>query len=350
MAPRIRQVLVKGPGFEFRKQPSRRYGRSRSTSSLAMRQLLAVSIVALGLSFSSSNVTAQGQKTPIALVPPTAVAVVKINWNVVSQDNRFRAMLNADQLDRELAKLKISGNEVSEIVLFSGINTTPTGVVAGMFRGSFNTPAVTAALKSQGSAEQKYNGQTIYCNQSDRSCAAILHSGILVVGSQKAVEGVIDVALNPRKSLTSRPPFNSLLRRFVAGRQPITFAMALTLEHQMVAEVGVKVVSAMIDLSGLKPLGFVIDKIGVPQAIGFAISRNGKTFPTELIAKMKDQESAALISGTFNLAQSINLDMLSNRMPPADREMLKNISVTRNGSLLSVSMILREQDLLPSRR
>ena len=350
MAPRIRQVLVKGLGFGFCKRPSRRYGRSHSNSGLAMRQLLVVGIVALGLSFSLRNVAAQGQRNPVTLVPPSAVAIAKINWNVVSQDNRFRAMLNADEIDRGLAKLNIGGNEVSEIVIFSGINSSPTGVVAGMFRGAFNTAAVTAALKSQGSSEQKYNGQTIYCNQADRSCTAILRSGILVVGSQKALEGVIDVALNPRKGLTSRPPFSSLLKRFVAGRQPISFAMALPLEYQMVAEVGVKVISALFNLSGLRPLGFVIDRIGLPQAIGFAITRNGDTFPTELIAKMKDPESAALISGTFNLAQSINLDMLSKRMPPADREMLKNMSVTRNGSLLSISMILREQDLPPPRR
>lgn len=318
--------------------------------SLTLRQVLVLGIVVLGLSSSLNNAEAQGPSNPAALVPPSAVAIAKINWTVVRQDDRFRAMLNADKLDQELAKLKINGNEVSEIVIFSGINSTQAGVVAGMFRGSFNTPAVATALKSQGYAEQKYSGKTIYCNQADRSCAAILRSGTLVIGTQKALEGVIDVTLNPRKGLTSRPPFNSLLRRFVAGSKPITFAMALPLEYQMVAEVGVKVVSALVNLSGLKPLGFVIDKIGFPQAIGFAITRDGKTFPTELIAKMKDQESAALISGTFNLAQSINLDMFSSRMPTADREMLKNISVTRNGSLLSVSMTLREQDLLPSRR
>jgi len=311
---------------------------------------LSVCIVGLGLSCSLSNVVAQRSMNPIALVPPTAVAVARINWTVVSRDARFRAMLNADQLDRGLAPLKISGSDVSEIVLFSGINSSPSGVVAGVFRGTFNLPAVNAALKSQSSSELKYKGHTVYFNQVDRSSATILRPGMLVVGSQKGIEGVIDVALNPRESLTSRPPFNSLLGRFVRGKQPISFAMALPLEHQMVAEVGVKVVAALFSLSGLGPLGFVIDKIGFPNAIGFGITRSGNAFPTELLARMKDESSAALISGTLNLAQSINLNMLSDRMPASDREMLKNMSVTRTRSLLSIEMVLREQDLPPTRR
>lgn len=328
---------------------SETHGRFRSPGPIVLKRVLSMCFLVLGLSSSASIVLGQREVDPMALVPRTAVAVSKINWTFVRRDDRFRAMLNADLLDRALSQLKINGSDVSEVVVFSGINISPTGVVGGIFCGSFDLPAVSSALKSQDASEQMYRGQTIYCNQADRSCATILGSGVLVVGSQKAVEGVIEVAWNPRTSLTSRPPFSSLLRRFVAGRQPISFAMALPLEYQMVAEVGAKVVAAVFNLSGLGPLGFVIDTIGFPQAIGFALTRKGNTFPTELIARMKDESSAALISGTLNLAQAINLDMLSNRMPQTDREMLKNMSLTRNGSLLSISMILREQDLPPLR-
>jgi len=41
----------------------------------------------------------------------------------------------------------------------------------------------------------------------------------------------------------------------------------------------------------------------------------------------------------------MNMSMLSDRMSSSDREMLKNIAVTRNEALLSIKMILREQDL-----
>jgi len=320
------------------------------TYHVALKRLLSVCILGLGLLPGLSTAVAQRPMNPIALVPPTAVAVAKINWSVVDRDPRFRAMLNADQLDRGLASLKISGSDVTEIVVFSGINSSPSGVLAGIFRGTFNLATVDAALKSQSSSELKYKGHTVYFNQADRSCATLLRPGMLIIGSQKAIEGLIDVSLNPRESLTSRPPFNSLLGRFVRGKQPISFAMALPLEHQMIAEVGVKIVAAVFSLSGLGPLGFVIDKIGFPSAIGFAITRSGNTFPAELIAKMKDESAAALVSGTFNLAQSINLNMLSNRMPQSDQEMLRNMSVTRTRSLLAIKMVLREEDLPPVRR
>jgi hypothetical protein len=89
----------------------------------------------------------------------------------------------------------------------------------------------------------------------------------------------------------------------------------------------------------------VIDKIGLPQALGFAITRSGDRFPVELMARMKDEQSAALISGTFNLAQSLNLELFASRMSAADRDRLKNVSVVRQGTVLQVKMLLRREDL-----
>lgn len=308
---------------------------------------LCSSICLSALSSSVNNVLAQNA---VALVPRSAVAVAKLNWTIVRQDDRFRTMLNADQLDRGLAQLKINGSEVSEIVIFSGINASPTGLLAGIFRGSYSAQAVTTQLNSQNLTETIYKARTIYFNPTDKSCATILRSGMLVIGSQRGVEGVIDVETNPRSSLTRRPPFNSLLAKFAASRHPISFMMGLPREYQSVADVAMKVVSTMFSLSGLGPLGFVLDKIGFPRTLGFSIARSGTTFPVLLLAQMKDSTSAALVSGTLNVIQGFNLSMLSDRMSSSDREMLKNIAVTRNGSLLSIKMILREQDLPPPRR
>jgi hypothetical protein len=306
-----------------------------------------LSLCALGLiaSTGSTQVSAQIRNNLSALVPPTAVAVVRINWTIIRQDNYFRAMLNADRLDIALSQLKIGGNDISEIVVFSGIDGSSTGVVAGIFRGTYSAPRILAQLRSKGLSEQGYRSRTIYFDAKDQSCVTILRSGMLVIGSQKGVQGVIDVEMNPRLGITSRPPYSSFLKRFNVSRRPISFVMALPLEYQTVADVGVKVVSTLFSFSGLGPLGYVIDKIGFPQALGFSIERNGANFPTELIAKMKDPTSAALISGTFNLVQSINLHMMSDRMSPADREMLKNISLSRDDTMLTVKMVLHEQDL-----
>lgn len=308
-------------------------------------------VVFLVLALGFSNALAQTQRNPIALVPPNAVAVARINWTVVRQDQHFRAMLNADQVDRALAQMKISGSEVSEIIIFSGLNSTPTGVWGGIFRGTYSVPAVTAQLKSQEFSEDLYKGRTIYVDQRDKSWSSVLRSGMLVVGSQKGVQGVIDVELNPRLSLTSKRPFTTLLSRFTTSRRPISFMMAWPLEYQAVADVGVKVVSAVFSLSGLGPLGFVIEKIGFPYAMGFTMARSGATYPAELVAQMKDATSAALISGTLNVAQAIGLNMPSDRMSQSDREILKSMSVTRTEALLSIKLVLREQDLpTPPRR
>ena len=312
---------------------------------LITKRLLSVCIVVLGLSASLSSAMGQRPVNVISLVPSTAVAVVKLNWTVVQQDERFRAMLKADQLERALEQLKISGRDISEVVVFSGINSSPSGVVGGILRGSYSVPVVTAQLRSQGLTEQIYKKRTVYLNPRDNSYLAILRSGMLVVGSKKGVEGVIDVEDNPRTGLVLRRPFTSLLAKFVNSRQPISFVMGLPLEYRALADVGVKVVSNLLSLSGVGSLGYIIEKIGFPDVIGFSIERKGANFPVQLLAQMKDDTSAALISGSLNLMQSLSSNLTSDQMSAADREMLKSLEVTRDDALLSIRLVMREQDL-----
>jgi hypothetical protein len=239
-------------------------------------------------------------------------------------------MLNAEQLDRGLAQLNITDNEISEIVAFTGINSTASGVLGGVFRGTFKSDAVAARLKSQNLLESLYRGRKLYFNPADQSYTSILRSGVLVVGTERAVQ---------------RPPFSTVLSNLQNSRQPISFMMGIPNEYRSIADVATKVVSAMFSIAGLGPVGFVLNKIGFPYTLGFSIARNGSSFPVMLLAQMKDSTSAALISGTLNVMQGINLGMLSDQMNSTDRETLKNISVSRMGALLSIRMILREQDL-----
>ncbi len=309
-------------------------------------QLLFVALLTLV----AAQASAQRRPNPITAVPRTAIAVAKINWTVVRQDNYFRAMLKTEELERALAQLDIAGNQLNEMAVFSGINSTRMGTVGGIVRGTFGAATVNARLGSSNFTNYSYKGRRIYSNTSTGDYFTLLRSGMLAFGTQKAVEGVIDVEMNPRQSVTREAPFNSVLAEFIDSRQPISFVMGMPLEYQTVADVGAKVISTVFSLSGLGPLGFILNTIGFPRALGFSMARQGTKFPTHLVAQMKDATSAALISGTLSLAQTANLSILSNRMPESDREMLKNISITRTGSLLSISMVLRQQDLPPPPR
>src|SRR5438128_9162419 len=118
-------------------------------NSSMIKPFLCACLLVLAVGFAFGEVSGQRLLVPIRFVPPTAVAVAKLNWTVVRQDDRFRAMLNADQLARSLAQLNISGNDVSEIIIFSGMNSSPTGFLGGIFRGTYSVPAVAAKLRSQ---------------------------------------------------------------------------------------------------------------------------------------------------------------------------------------------------------
>jgi hypothetical protein len=172
-----------------------------------------------------------------------------------------------------------------------------------------------------------------------------LRSGLFVVGTERGVRSVIDTELNPRSGLLLRPPFNTVLSTLKHSRHPISFMMGIPSDYRSIADVATRVVSAMFSIAGLGPVGFVLNKIGFPYTLGFSIARSGSNFPVLLLAQMKDSTSAALISGTLNVMQGFNLGMLSDQMSSTDRELLKNLSVSRTGALLSIRMVLREQDL-----
>jgi hypothetical protein len=126
--------------------------------------ILRLSVCLLSVACIPSIAIAQ-RGSGVALVPQRAVAIAKLNWNLVRSDEQFRSMLNANQLDRALNDLNINGSQISEIVIFSGINTTPTGLIGGIFAGSYDVAAVKATLESRSFQKEKYLGRVLYCKR-----------------------------------------------------------------------------------------------------------------------------------------------------------------------------------------
>lgn len=297
------------------------------------------------LSLGGSDVTAQGRVRPIALVPSSSVAVIKVNWAAVRGDDRLRALVKGDEFERVLDKLGINSRDVSELIVFTGLNASSNGSLAMIFSGSYRPQNVISQLKSQGWTEQLYKAHKVYLNPADNSSIAPLRSGLFVAGSKTGVEKVIDVELKPQSGLALKPPFSSALSRFTSSRHPISFMMGIPPDYENAVEVIAKVASVLISFPGSGPLGIVMSKIGFPRMLGFSITRNGSSFPVELLAMMKDDTSASIVSGAFNLAQSLNLSLLSKRTAQSNGDPLKSISITRDGALLSIKMVMREGDL-----
>ncbi len=110
--------------------------------------LLRLSICLLVFACFTSVAKAQ-RGSAVALVPQRAVAIARLNWKLVRSDAQFRSMLNANQLDRALSDLNINGSQISEIVIFSGINTSPNGLVGGIFEGSYDVGQVQSGAVAQ---------------------------------------------------------------------------------------------------------------------------------------------------------------------------------------------------------
>ena len=66
---------------------------------------------------------------------------------------------------------------------------------------------------------------------------------------------------------------------------------------QDAAKAALELSSVVMDFAGVGPIGRLMSKIGYSRAIGCSIGHEGESFPVELVAVMKDEDAAALVSG-----------------------------------------------------
>jgi hypothetical protein len=309
-------------------------------------------IVFLLLSLSTltlSNIGAFAQRrAAVSLAPTESVAVIKVNWAQMRQDDRLRRIVRGDDFERIVQQYGIDSEQITEWVVFSDIKPASANGLGMILSGTFSSRSIADHLKSQGWSEQAYISHKIYLNPADKSYAAPLQPGLLVVGTQAGVENVINVESNPQTGITTKPPFSTLLANFSRNPKPITFMIGIPQKYQATADVAYKVATKLIDFAGLSPLGTILDKIGLARALGFSISRDGSVYPIELVGLMKDETTTGLISGALNLMKSVPMMLSSRSMSQQDKDALdaiQGMSINSSGTLLSIKFNMPESGM-----
>ena len=300
-----------------------------------------LSLVACALSLCGVQAAAQRAAGggPVSLVPQGAVAVVRLDWRGVSRDQQLRRIINGDQFERLLRRSELSPDEVAEAAIFGDLKPSSSAITGMILGGRFNLRELVGRLKERGWAEHSYHARPIYSDPAGDSYLAPLRAGMLVAGTKSGVESVIEVEANPRTALAGKQPFRMMFAGLGASRQPISFVMALPQMYQDMADAAFKVATVMMNVAGLGPLGLILDKIGLARSLGFAISREGDSFPVQILSLMKDDGAAGFVSGALNLLKSLPMMVSGGGASRGDSEaiaMLQNMSVTRKGALLSI--------------
>ncbi|MBA3240542.1 MAG: hypothetical protein H0T60_04875, partial [Acidobacteria bacterium] len=93
----------------------------------------------------------------------------------------------------------------------------------------------------------------------------------------------------------------------------------------------------------------IVKQLGAVRGVGCALAHEGGGFPVELVAVMRDEETAGLVSGTLNLAQKLASAAPRPANAPAEQrealEHFQQMSVERDADVLSIKIVMTEAQL-----
>jgi hypothetical protein len=288
-----------------------------------------------------------GGVTSLSLVPSGGVAVLRINWGAVRGDSRLHEAIRGDELERILERVGVHSGDVAEAVVFTDFansNNSDTGMI---LRGGAHLQPAVSALRGRGWSETAFRGYKIFSGGND--CLAQLRSGFLVVGTRGAVERVIGVESGGGKALVADANFRRLLAQTASAGHPVEFLLTLPQEYQDAGDVAVKAASLLLDFGGLGPLGGLLDRVGLARGIGFSFTRSGDSMPVNLVALMKDENAASLISGSLTLLKGATLLLPARDESPADRQVrqvFEGMTVTRSREIVSMRLTIPDSQMI----
>lgn len=283
------------------------------------------------------------ERSSMRFVPADSLIALSVDWRSVGRDAELKKLIKGEEIEGLLNRLKIGGEDVSELVVFSDGQNAPAGNGGMIIKGTFDGQEVVARLKGTGWIEQKVGEKRIYTNPSDGSCLTALGKSLLALGTRAGVEGSMKAARDPDESFTAKPLYRRLARQIDGRQYPLSVAVVFPQAAQDAASTALEVSSVVMDFAGVGPLGDLMNKIGYVRAFGCFISRRGDAYPVELHAVMKDEESAKLISGAITLSKGLSTMVPKYNLSQTNAEELRtlqSLSVTRDKEVLSVKVMM----------
>lgn len=287
------------------------------------------------------------------LIPADALVVLSVDWQAVRGDRDLLALAKGAEFKKLFAEVNVGEEAVNYLAVFGDGGEGPGASAGLLLGGSFDADAVAEHVKSRGWREDVYRGHAIYLSPGGGATfLALLDSGALVCGTRKGVEAVIRVASDEGASLASTETYERLAPLFEHEGRPVSMMIAFPQHAQDAAAAALELSSVVMDFAGVGALGQLMSKIGYSRAIGCSIGREGESFPVELVAVMKDEEAATLVSGGLTLLKGLGALAGPPRARTAEEaealRSFQSMSIDRDGDVLSIGLVMNRSSLLPN--
>jgi hypothetical protein len=254
-------------------------------------------------------------------------------------------LIKSQNIEAAFVSLGIDSASITRLALYSDGFDSGSSNLGIILSGSYKAATVINNVQSQGWSKQDYKGIALYSNPSRNQYLSALKGNLLVIGTRGGVEGAIDVALNPRNSFTRQKPFNRMARE---SSYPITIAVAMSQEGQDIGNALLQLSSFLLEIADMGPLGAMLNTIGFARALSCSVSRRGPNFSVEIMAVMKDEKAASIISGSLNMLKGTSKLIPRERLSATDRETFDrfhDLQITRNAETLSIKLNIPETEL-----
>jgi hypothetical protein len=301
-------------------------------SNYANRRLVAVSICAFVASIGCSKRLVP----PVELVPTDAIAVLVLDWKAVERSPELSAAAPVIQVRDRLAEFLVPSSLVTQVVLFSDAAAVESAGV--LVLGSFGAPEVVEQLSSRGWRRAVDPVRAGVTDPKGMESVTAVGRRTLAFGPPIGVGHVEAVAAGKRKALLNVSSAVTDVFTTLPTELPIRAAVVIPTAVGDAVEVGLELSESVLGLTLFAPAAGVLRRIGTADAVGYGLDLTDSVYSVQLVAAMRNEQSAATIAGGLAL-----LNGVAGLVPDDARAsrssggiLLTSLSVGRQGRTLAV--------------
>jgi len=279
------------------------------------------------------------------LVPQESCAILSVDWSSIKNDDELRRVIKAKEMEDWLQRLRIDGESIKSIVVFSGMDSKR---ISGLLlRGAFESKQVVSELKSHGWNEESVDGDKVYVNASEY--IALPARNTLFAGTREAALAVFRAKRSAPESLVGTSLYKKINSSLsTTDAKPVKAFLLIPQGTLDMADAALTATSIALSFFNLGGIGQLLKAMNVARGFAFTLDHvNHDRYPVELCVLMRDEDAAVFMSGSLNAMKQLSeLAADDARDQQAIREFRK-MTITRRADVLAVKMEMPANALFP---
>lgn len=278
------------------------------------------------------------------LVPIESCAIMTIDWASVRTSGELRRVLKGDEFEAVLRRLGVDSALVKTVVVFSATDSRTTSGL--LLRGSFDRKHIGAALKDAGWSETSLQDHKVYVHAADY--VAMPESTTLFVGTREGVLSMFKAAADSKESILTSEAYKKINAALSTKGQPVKAFLLIPQGTLDMADAALAATSVALSFFNLGGIGQVLRAVNIARGFAFTVeSGSQEKYPVELCVLLRDENTAALVSGSLNAMKAVSeLAATDNRDQESVRA-LRQMTIVRKHEVLAVKMEIPGSALFP---